>query len=81
MDRSEILAAMAEPKLYGMKVAYDAIIGQFGGKPAARSLPGLFDPRIKIGPPRSPLKVISDDDLAGLKAALQSAGFLPKSEL
>ena len=62
-------------------LAYDAIIGQFGGKPAARSLPGLFDPRIKIGPPRSPLKVISDDDLAGLKAALQSAGFLPKSEL
>ncbi len=62
-------------------LAYDAIIGQFGGKPAARSLPGLFEPRIKIGPPRSPLKVISDDDLAGLKAALQSAGFLPKSEL
>ena len=62
-------------------LAYDAIIGQFGGKPAARSLPGLFDARIKIGPPRSPLKVISDDDLAGLKAALQSAGFLPKSEL
>ena len=60
-------------------LAYDAIIGQFGGKPAARSLPGLFtDGAIRIGPPRSPLKVISDADLAGLKAALKAGGFLPR---
>jgi hypothetical protein len=26
MDRSEILAAMAELKLYGMKAAYDEVI-------------------------------------------------------
>ena len=62
-------------------LAYGAIINQFGGKPAARSLPGLFDARIKIGPPRSPLKVISPANLAGLKDALRAAGFLPNAEL
>lgn len=61
-------------------LAYDDIIGKFGGKPAARSLPGLFDPRIDLGPPRSPLKIISDDGLDGLKAALKDAGFLPKGK-
>lgn len=59
---------------------YDAIISKFGGKPAARVLPQIFEPRIAIGPPRAPLEVIADDDLEALQRALKGAGFLPHRE-
>jgi len=35
MERSEILTAMAELKLYGMKIAYDEIIATAVKRPAS----------------------------------------------
>jgi len=54
---------------------YDAIVGQYGGKPAARVLPLLLG-GIDLGPPRSPLVAITNENLIALKAALSAAGFL-----
>ena len=59
---------------------WDGIVGKFGGKAAARAIPGLFDPRVALGPPRPPLEDITPANLAGLKAALHSAGLLPKKK-
>ena len=56
---------------------YDAVVGSFGGKPAARVLPFLFS-GIDLGPPRPPLVAISDEKLAELKAMLIAKGFLKK---
>ena len=54
---------------------YDAIVGQYGGKPAARVLPLLLG-GVDLGPPRSPLVAITNENLIALKAALSAAGFL-----
>ena len=54
---------------------YDAIVGQYGGKPAARVLPFLLG-GVDLGPPRSPLVAITNENLIALKAALSAAGFL-----
>jgi N-acetylneuraminate lyase len=56
---------------------YDAVVGSFGGKPAARVLPFLFN-GIDLGPPRPPLVAISDEKLAEFKATLIAKGFLKK---
>ena len=58
-------------------MAYEAIVGKFGGKPAARVLPQIFDPRIVIGPPRAPLEPIGHADYEALRAELKQAGYLP----
>ena len=59
---------------------YDAIVGKYGGKPAARVLPQLFG-GFTMGPPRAPLVEISSTDLASLHADLVAAGFMPHQDL
>jgi N-acetylneuraminate lyase len=54
---------------------YSAIIGEYGGKPAARVLPLLFG-GVDLGSPRAPLLPIASADLSALNASLIQAGFL-----
>lgn len=63
-------------KLQRTILKYDAIIGKYGGKAAARALPEVFDSAIKIGPPRAPLTGLPASDMPKLKADLVAAGFL-----
>lgn len=59
---------------------YDALIGKYGSKSAARNLPLIFK-NIDLGPPRPPLLPQTKDELNEFKQALVNAGFLPTSDL
>jgi len=77
MQRAYSSADFASAQQHQRTVSkYDAIIAKFGGKPAARVLPQLFEPSILMGPPRAPLEPISPTDLEALRADLKEAGFL-----